>query len=359
MTFISKVKNSITNTGKSIKSAIFNMENFDQVNLMTNLITLMYSLFRYYFATNRERPPAAVLAGIPLGSVDELSHAISNRILKYRATGGVFLAHQGGGEQSLRITAKAFGKNRYQLLTMIDFLFLYGQAQKVDMLQEDLRRMGLFGGTSGTNALEKLKFETYGNVREADIVDLQDELPEPTTNPWQEFYEASIDSGMSERHLTFPIITQERVYLNMFIETWEYTEAVENGIDVLEINLFLRKYVPEARKEFIVVQERHEIEVEEEEEEEETQEEVGPIQYYFRNEDDRRVKDFIRFDTALDWGLSTSILAYRWFILSKGDVSSSYGIAQMFASYSKNETPVYKLPKSKNMKEELMEIKGE
>lgn len=315
---------------------------FNNVNFVTNITVLMYSLFRYYFQTDRERPPAAVLGGIPLGSVDELSHALSSRILKYRATGGVFLAHQGGGEQSLRITAKAFGKNRYQLLTMLDFLFLYGQAQKVDLLQSDLRSAAYIG-TYGRQ-LERESFQDY----EEDIA--RDELPDPTTNPWEEFYEASIDSGMSERHLTFPIVTQNKIYMNMFIETWEYTEAIENGIDVLEINLFLRKYVPEARKEFEIKQDK-----------DEDGNPIGPVEYYYRDMDDRRVKNFLKWDTALDWGLSTAILMYRWYFLSQDDPSVSYGVSQMFTIYSKTEdpNPQWKFPKRRRFKEKLMGIDGE
>ena len=100
----------------------------------------MWDLMRYYF-TNTYAPtqPAVVLASVPLGTVSEVSHAMSQNDLKFRAAGGVFLAHQEGGDVSLRLRGKAWGKNRFIFLSILDFLFLYGSAKTVDLFSDFLK----------------------------------------------------------------------------------------------------------------------------------------------------------------------------------------------------------------------------
>ena len=104
-------------------------------NVVVNLTMIASTLNRYYLSNKKRIKPAAVLGGIPLGTVEELSMALSDRILKYRATGGVFLAHQDGGNESLRIVCKAWGLGRYLFLTMLDFLFMYGSAKILDLFK--------------------------------------------------------------------------------------------------------------------------------------------------------------------------------------------------------------------------------
>ena len=76
-------------------------------NFFVNITMTMFSLFRYYFFNPSNVQPSVVLGGMPLPAVEEISHAMSDRILNYRATGGIFLAKQEGGEQSIRIQGKA------------------------------------------------------------------------------------------------------------------------------------------------------------------------------------------------------------------------------------------------------------
>ena len=104
-------------------------------NVITNLTIVSTIIARYYLTNKKRIKPAAVLAGIPLGTVQELSMALSDRIVKYRATGGIFLAHQDGGNESLRIICKAWGLSRYIFLIMLDFLFLYGSDKILDLFQ--------------------------------------------------------------------------------------------------------------------------------------------------------------------------------------------------------------------------------
>lgn len=251
-------------------------------NIINNVTWIMYDLMRYYFRPDKIEP-AAMIAGIPLGTVDELSHAMSNRELKYRATHGVFLAHQEGGDRSLRIVGKAWGKNRFLFLSMIQFLFLYGAARQVDLM---------------TDHLYKVQYPEL--VPEEDLTPkLGKGIGETTTNPWQEFYAAAIDAGNTESHLTFPVVTREGVYSNMYIETYDYVDSVEQGLHVLEYSIFLRKYRPEAAKDFVAVKE-----VDEEDDEE--------VRFYYRDtEDDEGQKTINMIDTLMDIGYSAILLGYR------------------------------------------------
>lgn len=227
-----------------------------KTNLINNISMVTYGLSKYYFANAAEIQPAAMLAGVPMPSVQELSHAMSNRELKYRATGGIFLAHQEGGDQSLRIVGQAFGANRYIFLTILDFLFLYGGARQIDLLEDQLKSVTVQGNLN-TEQIETLSQTLPGYEKPKTWKQIKDDLGEDiiSTDEWKPFYAAAIDVGNEEAHLTFPVITRERVYTSMYIETYEYTESVENGLDCITYSIFLRKYRPNMPLDFEMVKE--------------------------------------------------------------------------------------------------------
>ena len=172
-------------------------------NVITNLTIVSTTLARYYMFNKKRIKPAAVLAGIPLGTVEELSMALSDRIVKYRATGGIFLAHQDGGNESLRIICKAWGLSRYIFLIMLDFLFLYGSAKILDLFAglHEFTDAGLLPGQIGEMA---------------DIIP-RDALGKKTEvrNPWKRFDRMNKEEGREHYHNTFRIVTKNRVYTSM------------------------------------------------------------------------------------------------------------------------------------------------
>ncbi len=193
-------------------------------NFVVSLTMIATSLNRYYLSNSKRIKPAAVLAGIPLGTVHELSMALSDRILKYRSTGGVFLAHQDGGNESLRIVCKAWGIGRYLFLTMLDFIFLYGSAKMLDLFK-------------GSPWGDDLYFE------EGPLIDKKD-LDVQKRNPWKKFDTFNKDEGREEYHSTFPIVTKNRIFSSMYLETYDIVESVNTGMNMLTVTLFLRKYRP-------------------------------------------------------------------------------------------------------------------
>ena len=252
-------------------------------NMATNVVSTMITLSRYYFGNEARVKPAAVISGIPLGTVTELSHGLSNRELKFRAKGGIFLAHQEGGDQTLRITGKAWGPNRYWFLVMLDFLFLYGQASTHDMFTKSLRESNL------TNVSLK-----------------EDDVPIGTIgrSPWAKIDLNDVEDGIEESHLTFPVVTRNRVYGNMYIETYDYRESIELGMNVIEYVLFFRKYLPATRYKFATVLQEDDKNLELEE-----------IWYYHEDEEDTTTRRLHQIDLMTDLGFSAAMLIYRTYII--------------------------------------------
>ena len=253
-------------------------------NLLLNISTIMWDLMRYYFTNTLPTKPAVVMASIPLGTITEVSHAMSQRDLKFRATGGVFLADQEGGSESLRIVGKAWCKNRFVFLNMLDTLFLYGSAKTIDLftdfLKDPMSQIPLIGDDPSS--------PTLGGVRNLD----------KSVVPWKEFNADANNEGIGDFRLTFPVITRARIYSNMFIETYDYTEAVEHGIDVVEYTIFLRKYIPPPPQKFDRVLEKDGSNF--------------ATKWYYKTEVDDEFYNFIdKMDLIIGQGFSTAMIMYR------------------------------------------------
>lgn len=256
-------------------------------NIFSNISLIMLGLMRYYFLNFMPIQPSVLLAGIPMPSVSEISHAMSDKILKYRATGGIFLAHQEGGEQTLRIVGKTFGRSRYLFLTMLDFLFLYGSAKVVD----------LFIDFIGFNQ------QSPG---------LPSEIPEGVlrADPWIAINSIGSDEGREEQHLTFPVITRTKIYTNMYIETYEFTESIENGINCITYTIFLRKYIANYPYRYTGVLTEH----------------GEPLWYYSEDKDDELISNLRSIDLSMEAGFSIAMVVYRFFqYLAGNSIETSIG----------------------------------
>lgn len=223
-----------------------------------NGITMTYALSRYYFGNLLDVKPSCVVAGIPLGTVHELSHGISDREVKYRANGGIFLAHQDGGNESLRVVGRAYGINRYIFLNMLDLLFLYGSSTRIDLLAQ-----------AGEAAKSAPPFQYYTDFSQLENLPVNSERvvitrPDGSTatvnvkrrveannEAWEEFDLKNIREGYHDKHLTFPIITKHRIYLSMYIETYSWRQSIDKtGQKHIEYTIFFRKYDPQPKYEF-------------------------------------------------------------------------------------------------------------
>ncbi len=274
-------------------------------NVITNLTIVSTILARYYLTNKKRVKPAAVLAGIPLGTVQELSMALSDRIVKYRATGGIFLAHQDGGNESLRIICKAWGLSRYIFLIMLDFLFLYGSAKILDLFQ-GLYPFGDSGLPEGAEMAPLINRNALGESTQL-------------KNPWRQFDALNKDEGREHYHATFPIVTKNRVYTSMYLETYDIVESVNTGKNVLTVTLFLRKYRPPYPLELVTVK----------------PEKKGQRRTsYYRSVKAQnesvytKLKSLRWSDSIMDFGLSAVIAIQKWYMMMEYSI---YTPEQMLA----------------------------
>ena len=301
-------------------------------NVITNLTIVSTTLARYYLSNKKRIKPAAVLAGIPLGTVEELSMALSDRVVKYRATGGIFLAHQDGGNESLRIICKAWGLGRYLFLIMLDFLFLYGSAKILDLFQ-GLHPFGEAGLPPGTDIAPLIKRDALGKSTQV-------------KNPWRRFDIMNKEEGREQYHCTFPIVTKNRVYTSMYLETYDIVEAVNNGKNLLTVTLFLRKYRPPYPLELVTVK----------------PEKKGQRRTsYYRSIKVKnqsvytKLKSLRWADSIMDFGLSALVAIQKWYMMMEYSI---YTPEEMLAlSFATNLDKSRGMDKGENIG--ITEKKGE
>jgi len=252
-----------------IPSELKKLKKLNWRNIYNNITLLTSSLLNYYMINPKDVKPAAVIAGVPIGTAIEVSHAMSNLDLKYRATGGVFLAHQEGGADSLRMVLESFGKNRYLFLSLMEFLFRWGSNHVLDLFEMKPEKP----------EIELMATEDYGE------------------NPWKKFDESNLEEGREEFHMTFPIITRHRIYTSMYIETMDVVEAVTKGMNKLTITLFFRKFKPPMPYDYAYTIDKNEDTI-----------------TYFKTPEvgDQKYKMF--FIDTIDHSLSIPLLLMRYFV---------------------------------------------
>lgn len=205
---------------------------YDYKNSIINTVALSYTLTKHFWLNFGNIRPSCVVAGVPLPTVEELSHGISDREVRYRANGGVFLAHQSGGNESLRVVGRAWGDMRFWFLNMLDLLFLWGSTKTIDAF-----------ANAFTGTVQRLAIDQTGNYMARAF--------EVSKDPWQEFNDGNLNEGYQEQHLTFPVVTKNRVYLAMYIETYSWRQRLDkHGRKMIEYTIFFRKYEPAPEYEF-------------------------------------------------------------------------------------------------------------
>jgi hypothetical protein len=152
-----------------------------------------------------------VLGGLPLRHIQEIEIARSGKILKFRATGSVFLASQEGGEDAIRVEGILVRSEVIYILAMFA-LFYYGQGKvkEIDNLVE------LFGNP-GLMAFR---------AKNMDI----------TT------YNKTIQKPAYTYHRTLPFVTRHVIIPNVYIETLSFEERLDLGKDVIGYSILLRTY---------------------------------------------------------------------------------------------------------------------
>lgn len=152
--------------------------------------------------------PEVIVGGVPLYSVQYIERAKSDRKLKSRAIGDVFLAHQKGNKDVLRVDLTLSGIYRYVYLWYLI-------------------------------TLQKEGSSTIKNVNESTLNKI-----DTAVQSVQEGSKTENNLLNYEVHNTFPVITRNHILLNMYLQTIEWHQSVEDGRNVIKVHLLFRKYFP-------------------------------------------------------------------------------------------------------------------
>ena len=166
--------------------------------------------------------PDAIIAGLPVYHTQHEGHAASDETLKYRSMGTIFLAHQKGGKRTFKCTLKIQGPARLYVLMFLQFIQKNGMEQNITLSK--------FASDLGIDLIDVAMFDPF--------------IP-PSANDKTTYMQGyEIEAEMIEWHRTFPIITDTKIYTNMYLETLRYVEDVKIGIDTMEIDLAFREFIP-------------------------------------------------------------------------------------------------------------------
>jgi hypothetical protein len=166
--------------------------------------------------------PEIIIAGIPIYSVQKQGHAASDEMLKYRSIGGIFLAHQKGGNRTFKFDALIYGPSRLLLLAALQKLLKHGR--QIGIPLSDIKGFDTWQTPSGYTAEDRA-------IRQNSISSYVDN-------------EAQLNLSFVPYHRTFPIITDSKIYTNMYLETLVVRENIKLGINCIEVRCAFREYYP-------------------------------------------------------------------------------------------------------------------
>ena len=152
-----------------------------------------------------------ILGPVPVKYADYVEVARSGKVLKFRATGSVFLANQPGGEDAIKIEGTLYKAEAYIFMLALWGLFLYGQSKMKDL-------ESLVSGQGNITDISKLR-------KMNDLLMSDSTLQKPSY----------------EYHRTFPFVSKYFIIPNCFIETI----VLENKLpvkDVIRYSILLRTY---------------------------------------------------------------------------------------------------------------------
>ena len=156
-------------------------------------------------------PLPCLLGPTPLKHANYIEIARSGKILKFRATGSVFLAAQEGGADAIKIEGTLY-KAEYAVMFLLWALFLYGQSKFRDM--ESIPGFS-DGGITDASQIRKLN----------SLITTNTDLERPTY----------------EFHQTFPFVSKHFIIPNCYIETISIEDKLPLK-DTLKYSILLRTY---------------------------------------------------------------------------------------------------------------------
>lgn len=197
--------------------------------IWTGTLMAIYSLLRSEFGLDVSQvKPDIMIAGIPIYNINKIGHAASDEIMKYRSMGGVFLAHQKGGKKTLLFKARFFGPSRFLFVKALEALQLSGTESAKKIL--------------GDKSLNEAGALTFVNEKKG-LIDPASISPTSVQAPLIEYTNyGEFKNQIYAFHRTFPIITETRIYMNMYMETFVIKRDIKFGRDAVEVQCAFREY---------------------------------------------------------------------------------------------------------------------
>jgi len=227
-------------------------------------------------------------------SVQHFEVARSQDLLQYRAIGAAFMAQQQGAHVGIRIDLELYGPYKELWLTILQGMYLWGRTEMKDNINKDKG----FVEPTDTATVNVTKSFTTNNVPSAgpgnvhfvsakEISGVKNifnmifqsnatkistaktgSTYSITASSQQKSYENFVPDNVrtrddiinssnkyittdddeswtqSEYHRTFTLITRTEMLFDMFIETMGHRRSIDNGKDVINVNLLIRNFKP-------------------------------------------------------------------------------------------------------------------
>jgi len=171
-------------------------------------------------------PSEATIGPLSLGgmgidsptAITSIEVAHSNQIVKFRAVGSIYLAHQVGGNDSVHIIGMLRGPMRFFYLTALWILTLLSQ--------------GYFEVVDWDSDLVNIVSNSLA-FREAagDFLQVQKVENIITQKPTY------------RKHITYPVVLEHEIITNAYIESFSFEEKIAEGRDLITYDLLMRTYV--------------------------------------------------------------------------------------------------------------------
>ena len=205
------------------------------LKLMTPIDKMM-SVFRmimagFGIANNLITGNECIVGCLPLGalgpgmppSIQSIEVAHSNKVVKFRAVGSIFLAYQQASTgDAIKITGKLTGEGRYLFLTALWLMSIISQrfTQPFDWSSPIVTAIG-----STRSNIEMFR-RSAGPLTSMEKID-----------------NVIVQAPAMERHMTFPVVLDHEIIPSCFVETFSFTETVEGKKDTINYDLLLRSFV--------------------------------------------------------------------------------------------------------------------
>lgn len=152
----------------------------------------------------------AMFGGLPIPHCSEIEVVRSGKVVKFRATGSIFLALQEGGEDAIRVECVFVGEETiYILLLWVLFLFGRGDTREI---------------------------QSMTNLTLNELIAIKDKLLNTST------INTTVQKPTYEYHRTLPFISRYFIIPNVYIETLSFEDRIIDGLDTVKVSMLLRTY---------------------------------------------------------------------------------------------------------------------